>query len=273
MAKFTVLGASGFIGRHLVRHLQRGGHEVWAPGRDDPAVHERDLGHVVYCIGLTTDFAANPMDTADAHVCALLPLLRRARFERLIYLSSIRLYDGLAGGTDEATELLFLPSIPRHVYDLSKALGEALTHHGNGSGVVARLASVYNDDLSEDDFLCHTVQSALAGGDLEVESRPEIGRDYIHVDDAVRALEAIALGAREKVYNVASGVIFSNAEFAKLLEREVGCRLLFRGTVSPKLSPVVNIRRLTRDFAMRPSPPDERLPRILRALKTVHGNT
>jgi nucleoside-diphosphate-sugar epimerase len=266
MAKFTVLGAGGFIGRHLVGHLRRGGHEVWAPDRGDPAVDQRDLGHVVYCIGLTTDFAANPMDTAEAHVCVLLPLLRRARFTRFVYLSSIRLYDGLATGADETTALSFSPTVQRHVYDLSKALGEALTHHGSGSGVVARLANVYDDELGKDDFLCKTVQRALAGGDLEVDSRPDIGRDYIHVDDVVHALEVVALGAREGVYNVASGVIFTNGDLAALLEREVGCRLVFRGGRSPRLPPVLDASRLARDFGLRADPPAVRLPAILRSL-------
>jgi nucleoside-diphosphate-sugar epimerase len=271
MAKFTVLGAGGFIGRHLVRHLRRSGHAVWAPDRGDPAVHEHDLGHVVYCIGLTTDFAANPMDTAEAHVCVLLPLLRRARFARLVYLSSIRLYDGLASGVDETTALSFSPSLQRHVYDLSKALGEALTHHGTGSGAVARLANVYDDELRKDDFLCTTVRKALAGGALDMDSRPEIGRDYIHADDAVRALEAVALGAREAVYNVASGVIFTNGDLAALLEREVGCRIVFRGSTSPRLPPAIDVSRLARDFDLRADPPAVRLPTILRSLTKADG--
>jgi nucleoside-diphosphate-sugar epimerase len=271
MARFTVLGAGGFIGRHLVGHLRRRGHEVWAPERGDPAAHAHDLGHVVYCIGLTTDFAANPMDTAEAHVCVLLPLLRRARFARLVYLSSIRLYDGLATGADETAALSFSPSLQRHVYDLSKALGEALTHHGTGSGVVARLANVYDDDLGKDDFLGNTVQRALARRDIDVDSRPDVGRDYIHVDDTVRALEAIALGAREAVYNVASGVIFTNGDLAALLEREVGCRIVFRGGASPRLPPAIDVGRLARDFDLRADPPAVRLPTIVRALLQAGG--
>jgi nucleoside-diphosphate-sugar epimerase len=162
--------------------------------------------------------------------------------------------------------LLFSPSAQRHVFDLSKALGEALTHHGTGNGVVARLASVYDSELRRDDFLCNTVRRALAGGHLEVDSRPEIGRDYIHADDAVRALEAIALGAREAVYNVATGVIFTNRDLAALLDREVGCRLVFCGSMPSRLPPVIDVGRLARDFDLRADPPAARLPMILRSL-------
>jgi nucleoside-diphosphate-sugar epimerase len=265
MANFTVFGAGGFIGGHLVDYLRRNRHVVWPLKRHD-LIPEHDLGHVIYCIGFTNDFAANPMDTVEAHACSLISVLRRARFERLVYLSSARLYDGLSGPVDEKTELRLSPSLPRHLYDLSKALGEALIHHGPAGGVVARLASVYDNELRRNDFLCNTVQRALMGGDLEIDSRTEIGRDYIHVDDVVRALEAMALGAREAIYNVASGVMFTNGELATLLDRELGCRLHFRGVAPPHLPPAIDVGRLARDFNLHAETPAIRLRKILRSL-------
>ena len=43
MAHFTVLGANGFIGSHLVRHLGSLGHTVFAPGRNDRSLHAQPL--------------------------------------------------------------------------------------------------------------------------------------------------------------------------------------------------------------------------------------
>ena len=82
MARFTVLGSSGFVGAHLVRHLRSRGDEVLRPGRD--AVVNGDLGHVVYAIGLTADFRTQPYATIEAHVSRLARLLERARFESLM---------------------------------------------------------------------------------------------------------------------------------------------------------------------------------------------
>jgi uncharacterized protein YbjT (DUF2867 family) len=70
--KFTVLGAGGFIGGRLVEHLRGLGHEVDAPPRRPAEAYVdglggRQLGHVVYCIGLTADFRTRPYETVEAH--------------------------------------------------------------------------------------------------------------------------------------------------------------------------------------------------------------
>ena len=56
MHRFTVLGSTGFIGTRLVRRLRATGYEVLTPGRDDSLV-DADLGHAIYCIGMTADYA------------------------------------------------------------------------------------------------------------------------------------------------------------------------------------------------------------------------
>jgi UDP-glucose 4-epimerase len=266
MPGFTVLGSTGFIGSRLTQFLMGRGHEVLAPPRGDSLL-DRPLGHVIYCVGLTTDHLERPLDTAEAHACALLPLLRTGRFERFVYLSSIRVYDG-AGGLARETDLLHLdPLVPRRLYDLSKALGEALVHQAGRPGVVVRLGSAYDDTLGENDFLCRTVRGALAADLITVDADPEGGRDYIHIDDVCSALEAIALDPRERVYNVASGAILANRDLAVACERELGCRVIFRRPDVSLPVPAVDIARLERDFGLRPQQASQRLPMIMRGLK------
>src|SRR5437870_1176625 len=101
MPIFTVLGSAGFIGRHLVEYLRGQGHQVWTPPRGEP-LGQRDLGNLIYCVGVTTDFGERVFDTVGAHVCHLRELLAESRLERLVYLSSVRLYDMLDGTADEA---------------------------------------------------------------------------------------------------------------------------------------------------------------------------
>ena len=95
MRQATVIGAFGFIGRHLSRHLQRQGFDVHEASRDERSWPDGSLGHVFYCAGLTADFAQRPHDTVDAHVALLDRVLRQQRFASLVYLSSTRLYDGI----------------------------------------------------------------------------------------------------------------------------------------------------------------------------------
>jgi len=84
--KFTVLGAGGFIGSHLLAHLRQAGHDCFAPARGDATLFAEELGHVIYCIGLTADFRSRPFDTVRAHVCLLADVLEKAPF-RFVALS------------------------------------------------------------------------------------------------------------------------------------------------------------------------------------------
>lgn len=61
----TVLGASGFIGRHLTAELERRGVDHHSPGRHE-SPGGGPLGHVVYCAGVTGDFRRRPLDAAPA---------------------------------------------------------------------------------------------------------------------------------------------------------------------------------------------------------------
>src|SRR5690348_4266416 len=116
MSFYSVLGADGFVGRALVRHLRSRGHDCEAIGRND-RLPER-FGHLIYCIGVTSDFRTRALDTVDAHVSALVPLLRGAQFESFTYLSSTRLYHGLnIEVANEDVALIVNPGNPDDVYN------------------------------------------------------------------------------------------------------------------------------------------------------------
>ncbi|WP_164557958.1 NAD-dependent epimerase/dehydratase family protein [Massilia atriviolacea] len=221
---YTVLGAEGFVGRRLASSLRAGGHAVYAPQRGDPALFARALGRVIYCAGLTADYARRPFDTVQAHVGLLARILQEADFEHLVYLSSTRLYDSLGehGGVpvDEDTALLLNPHEARHLYDLSKALGENLClHAAGGRAAVARLACVYDWAPGAPGFLSEWLQRAMREKDLHLDSSGGVVRDYIHLDDVVAALAAMAAQRSTGVVNVASGEQVSNAELAQVFRR------------------------------------------------------
>ena len=267
MALFTVLGAGGFIGSHLVRAFRNRGHEVFAPARGEP-IFDRHLGCVIYSIGITTDFARFPLETAEAHVCALVPVLRHAQFDRLIYFSSVRLYDGLSGPVAETAELRLNPQQPRHLYDFSKGLGETLVLHAARPGVVIRLASVFDDKLAQDDFLCRTIRSTLANEITTIEASGDGARDYIYVQDVIDAVEAIALRGRETIYNVASGRLLSNAALANLIMAEMNVKINFSGRVALR-PPVLDVSRIKSEFGVSPRPAELVLRSIVRSLRSA----
>ncbi|MBU3738551.1 MAG: NAD(P)-dependent oxidoreductase [Rhodoferax sp.] len=262
----TIVGGQGFIGQAVHRHLRALGWQcrvtdratVW-PVRDEP------LGHVFYCAGLTADYLARPADTAEAHVGLLSRVLQSDDYQSLVYLSSTRVYDGMAatGRVDETADFQLQPRHPRHLYDLTKLTGEALCHAmGQGRARIARLSCVYGAGPKSHGFLPDLVDrltSLPEGGLLELDSSPHYTRDYVHLDDVVRALVDMAVRGRSPVYNVASGDNVSNAAIAEWVAETTGKRLSFRLTHAPTPSPKIGIDRIASELGWRPQPLRSRL--------------
>ena len=265
MTGFTVLGATGFVGSHLVRHLKAAGRAVRTPGRGAD-LSGAGLGHVVYCIGMTADYLKHPIATVRAHVCVLTALLETARFDSLTYLSSTRLYD--SGGADarEANDLILNPATPRHLFDLTKGAGEALCLAVDHPNVrVARLSSVYADDLSSDNFVHQVVHRSLRERELTLDTAPGYERDYIHSDDVCAVLTDIAVSGRRPIYNVASGVNVTNRDLFQWIERDTGCRIRMTGDAASVASPRIDVAAIREDFGHEPTQLSRNIGRLIAA--------
>ena len=269
----TLIGGHGFVGLHLHARLQREGWTCWVPQRDDPQLWRRDLGHVYYCAGLTADYAQRPFDTVEAHTSLLNRVLRDARYESLVYLSSTRLYDSL--GDIDATEdlpLRLAPDNPRHLYDLSKALGESLCRvAGRGRARVARLSCVWSEQPDAEGFLPELMRRVLASRGAPgaaqrprvlVDSSPHLARDYVHIDDVLSALVTLATQDGFAIYNVASGSNVCNAQLFECMSRASGCELVAtQDRIAPTL-PRISVARMTDAFGWHPSGVLDRISRI-----------
>jgi nucleoside-diphosphate-sugar epimerase len=242
---YTVIGASGFIGRRLVTRLRETGYTVFAPQRDDPALFSDHLGKVFYCAGLTADYAARPFDTIQAHVTLLCRVLQEAHFERLVYLSSTRLYDGLGiAVANEEVTLALNPANPRHLYDLSKALGEnTCLHASGGRAAVARLGCVYDWHDDATGFLSQWLLLAAQDKTFCLDSSTGVVRDYIHVEDVVTALGIILNQHTSGIVNVASGENVSNLELATVFN-QCGWPVQLANDTPRQAAPVCNIQRI-----------------------------
>lgn len=217
----TILGASGFIGGRLARTLRADGEDVYAPLREDENVFSRPLGDVYYCIGMTANFGSDPYATFEAHNTYLIRILKEASFDRIVYLSSTRLYDGLLIG-NENSDLQLNPSRSRHLYDLTKALGEHFVcMHGRGRGMVARLSCVYASENDASGFLPDLLRELKERKSISLTSCRSAARDYVYIADVLAGLQLIMnAGQPGKIYNVASGENTINSELADLLEEE-----------------------------------------------------
>lgn len=250
----TVIGGRGFVGARLAARLRADGHDVDVPPKGDVDLTRRDLGVVYYCAGLTADYDRFPFETVEAHASLVSRIVEAGRFERIVYLSSTRLYDGLPKAEVEETEpLVFDTTDPRRVYDLSKALGENLVMtRADGRGRVARLANVYDWASGAPGFLSQWLTRARAERAIDLDSSPHVARDYIHLDDVVSALVALAASPEPQIVNVASGELVTNREIAEVFEFR-GWTIRFSGEADPPPPPNARIDRL-RALGVRPRP-------------------
>jgi nucleoside-diphosphate-sugar epimerase len=271
----TVFGAAGFVGSRLVRHLHARGLRVRAIGRGDTDWQGQDLGHVFYCIGLTADFRSRPLDAVDAHVSRLVDVLRKARFDSFLYLSSTRVYGGASSAAEDA-RLSVDPSDPSDLYNLSKLTGEATCLSagrmlGRAEVRVARLSNVFGADFRSENFLSSILRDAVERRSVTLGTSLESTKDYVWVDDVVHALERIACDGTSSIYNVAAGLNTTHREIVAALQAATGCAISVAPEAPTTTFPVIAIERL-RGLTPRPfRPVTDAIPELTRALQGSAG--
>jgi nucleoside-diphosphate-sugar epimerase len=252
MSLITVLGASGFVGSHLVARLRELGLAHFAPHRNED-LKGKPLGHVIYCIGLTADFRWRSSDTVEAHVCKLLSILTECEFDSLLYLSSARLYRRQKGIALEDDPVQINPLQSDHVYNVSKAMGESLSLSCGRPGRVVRLSAVYGADFASENFLTTILRDAILTKKVVLQTSLDSDRDYISVDDVVELLIKIATGGRERIYNLASGMNVSSLDLTKKVSELTGCQVETIDN-APKISfPTINTDRIRKEFGFQPA--------------------
>lgn len=246
---FTVLGASGYVGSHLVAYLRSCGHEVWAPARGDAEIFSRPLGHVFYCIGLTADFRTRPFDTVEAHISFLADVLQRAQFDSLLYLSSTRVYMG-ASSTHEEAVLNVQPGDPSYLYNLSKLTGESLCHAIDKPGVrVVRLSNVVgpNMDPATGNFIAALLNDAH-NGNIFLRSDLQSAKDYIHIDDVVKGLLLISLEGKLQTYNLASGENITHKNWIDWMQKFFNFNFSIEPNAPRQFFPLIEMNILKREL-------------------------
>jgi nucleoside-diphosphate-sugar epimerase len=259
--RITVFGAGGYVGSALVTTLKRLGAEVIAVTRDSIAETPAQLGHAIYAIGLTSDFRNKPLETVQAHVVQLADLLASRDFVSFTYLSSTRLYKS-ESTTDELTSISASPVDGDDIYTLSKLLGEALIFRLAGErGRVCRLSNVYGGNDRSSNFLTSILADARARQSVRIMQAPTSQKDYVHLEDACRAIEAVAVRGTEPIYNVAAGRNTSHQQIADQL-RERGVAIEFGSAPIFSFRPI-NVQRLCNLLEWNPRSLVDDLPELL----------
>ena len=261
--KFTIFGASGFVGSHLVDYLSSLGHEVSAVSRSNFPPPRANLGHCIYAFGLTADFRTRPFDTIEAHVSIAARLLRDYDFQSFLYLSSTRVY-AKSAEAHENEPLSALPSDPSDLYNLSKLTGEAICLSCDRDKVrIARLSNVIGPDEAVAETFVGELCREARRGHIELRSAPESSKDYIWIGDVVDLLTRIGTEGSHPIYNVASGVELTHQAWVSGLAEITGCSVSVAENAPTIRFPRISTARIVDEFGYAPSPVLPLLPEML----------
>jgi UDP-glucose 4-epimerase len=249
-----VTGGAGFIGSHLVDalvedndvrvldDLSTGRRDNLHPDvtlvqgdlRDDAALDEAtdgvDLVFHEAAIASVTRSVDDPVDSHRVNAAGTLDLLERARREdaRVVVTSSTAIYGeptSIPVTEDEPTT----PLSPYGVEKLAVDHYARLYHDLYGlETVTLRCFNAYGPRQAGGEYsgvITTFLEQACAGQDLTVEGGGSQRRDFVHVEDVVRAhlLAATTDGVGE-AYNVGTGRSVSVLELAELVRELAGSR-------------------------------------------------
>lgn len=251
--KYTILGASGFIGKNLCSFLEQRQIEYFAPDRNYTFKKDEDLGNIIYCIGLTADFRTKPIETVKAHVCKITEVLENAKFDSLLYLSSTRVYNSSDSGKEDST-LLVNPNDFSDLYNISKLMGESIClSQPNEKIRVARLSNVIGNDFNSDNFLFSLIKEAVKDKKITLRLPPDNAKDYIHIDDVLKLILLISEKGSKRVYNIASGIKTSNQEIIDELKKFIQFKLDIAERSKPLDFPGISIKQIETEFSFTPA--------------------
>jgi len=261
---FTIFGASGFIGSHLVAYLEAQGHEVYSVPREVQHIpRDKDLGAIIYCVGLTADYRGKPYQTVEAHVSLLSYILQNLNYSSLLYLSSTRVYQGSKEGK-ENSDVTVNSSHLGDIYNLSKLLGESICLNTTHKIVrVARLSNVFGKGMHRDNFLWDITRHAASNQQIHLRTSIQSEKDYISVGEAVPLLQQISTNGIHKIYNVATGVNTSTKQIIDILEKNYQFKLSIEPEAQMHCFPKIDITKIKTEFSYTPIPFQESYRKFL----------
>ncbi|WP_338367070.1 SDR family oxidoreductase [uncultured Pseudoalteromonas sp.] len=252
MALYTVFGGRGFIGSEIVKQLKSLGHDVFVPERNDERIFNQDLGCIIYCAGYGD--CSKPFDVLEANVSLLASVLQMCQFDRLLYISSTRIYMNQRK-TEEKTDLTICANDNRRLFNLTKLVSEELCLKSERDIIILRPSNVYGLTLTSPLFLPSITKSAIVDKMVDMYISKDYAKDYVSVFDLADCCIKIAAlpVLNHRIYNIASGYNITAHEIANILQNKTGCKVNWHETLGDDYFPVTNIDRLVSEVSFKPS--------------------
>jgi UDP-glucose 4-epimerase len=221
--RIGLTGASGFIGGHLLRALQaRPGLSVFPlrPKRKNSPATLRELKSFVANKDVIYHLAGvnrgSDEEILKGNILGTLHLLLAVKTygspkTRIIFASSSQVY---RPGNDKGLIKESSATEPESLYGVSKKTAEDLIRLSGLDHIILRLSNVYGPGCrpNYNSVIATFCDRTVKGLPLTINGDGKQGRDFIFIDDVVRAMELAGTGKRNKkraVYNISSGRVSS----------------------------------------------------------------
>jgi nucleoside-diphosphate-sugar epimerase len=214
----VVTGAAGYIGSALLAGLRDSGARVVTASRHMVPTAVVPRAEVIFHLAGNTSVYDAERDPDASFRSTVLPIEHMADgarlagiHPRLVFASTATVY-GLTADLPvaETTAPNPITTYDRHKREAEQRLESASPHL---DGIVLRLSNVYGPSAAsssapERGFLNRAIGRAVQGHDLDVYGQGDYVRDFVHIDDVVRALllAGVMSPGSARCFNVASGV-------------------------------------------------------------------
>jgi CDP-glucose 4,6-dehydratase len=294
--RVLITGANGFVGGWVARALVDQGAVVVAPLRDqvpgaialhrlDQAIisvrgdvadtalmarllneYEIDTVFHLAAQSLVSTASRHPSSTFESNIRGTWVLLEQCRLAtsvaRVVVSTSDKVYGDQTGPVSEEAPLL-----GQYPYEASKVCADVIARCYAATYrlpvTVVRAANIYGGgDLNYSRIVPYTIQRALRGETVWLRSSGTLCREYIHVDDAVRALLSAAQASdaapmRGRAFNCGSGETVAVMALVQRIVAIVGNGVVEIAPAAEEPREIVEQRLVSsnaqRDLAWRPT--------------------
>jgi UDP-glucose 4-epimerase len=277
-ARLVVLGATGFVGSHVVERATAAGWDVVAPssrdvdltdpaGRAALAALVRDGDTVVHAAAVVPSKNASDVSRNLLMTQALVDALAGVDVAQLVVVSSDAVYGSESGVVDEAS-----PCTPDSLHGVMSLAREMVCAEVSTPVLtLVRPAAIYGFGDTHNSYGPNRfARQALDSGEITVFGAGEATRDHVVIADVADVIIRAVASRQAGIINVASGQSISFSDLAGLVREAApaGTRVVVAGSESSPTFRTYDISGLVRRFPdLVPTGPTDGVQQMISAMR------
>lgn len=235
MKKALIFGANSLLTASLIKQLSNDDISVVYNSKpifskkNHPLADFKNLENnydYVYIVSASITNDINESNTLfDVNVNLIKEISTHFSNSKLIYFSTVAVYDGLEDGSIyEKTK----PS-PESVYGISKLWGEKIVQAHSRFAII-RISSMFGVGMKETTFLPRIIEDAVSKNKISLAGNGSRKQNYIHANDVAILAKKMALETENRIQLAIASENYSNAQIAEFIKEITNCEIVYQGS-------------------------------------------